>query len=48
MRSIYRFATEHTSIYLAICVAAGLTGRLYLAHGNLGLFFNPMFPIFLR
>ena len=48
MRILVQFAVQRPALYLSICVLLGLSGRLLLAHWDLGLFFDPRFPIFLR
>lgn len=48
MLTIVNFATKHPAAYLTGCVIVGFTLRFAMAHGNWGLFFNPLYPLFVR
>jgi hypothetical protein len=42
------FANRRPGLYLGGCFAFGLAVRFWMAHGDLGLFINPLFPVFMR
>jgi len=44
--AVANFAGRRPGLYLGLCCTFGLAVRLVMAHGHLGLFFNPLFPIF--
>jgi hypothetical protein len=46
--AVANFAGRRPGLYLGACCTFGLTVRLWMAHGDIGLFFNPMFPLFTR
>ena len=46
--AVANFAARRPGLYLGSCLAFGAVVRLAMAHGNLGLFLNPLFPIFTR
>jgi len=47
-RAVANFAGRRPGLYLGLCCAFGLSCRLATAHGDLGLFINPLFPLFVR
>ncbi len=48
MRSIVSFAERRPAVYLAGCCLLGFTIRLGMAHGDWGLFFDPLYPLIHR
>jgi hypothetical protein len=48
MRSIVSFAERYPAVYLAGCCLLGFTIRLGMAHGDWGLFFDPLYPLIHR
>lgn len=46
--AISEFAGRRPGLYLCGCFVLGSLLRLGLAHGDLGLFINPLFPLFTR
>jgi len=46
--AVANFAGRRPAVYLGGCFAFGLALRLWMAHGNLGLWLNPLFPLFTR
>ena len=46
--AVAHFAGRRPGVYLGCCLAIGLAVRLGMAHGDLGLFINPLFPLFIR
>jgi hypothetical protein len=46
--AVAHFAGRRPGLYLGICLAFGAIVRLGMAHGDLGLFVNPLFPFFIR
>jgi hypothetical protein len=46
--TVVNFAGRHPRAYLGSSFAIGLGVRLWWAHGDLGLFINPLFPILTR
>lgn len=48
MVSIIRFAERNPRTYLVLCLAVSTLIRLAMAHGNMHLFFDPLYPVFRR
>jgi hypothetical protein len=48
MRTIASFAEVNPKTYLAGCLALGFILRLALCHGDMGLFFDPLYPLIHR
>lgn len=46
MKSFLDFTDRHPIAYYALCCVFGMAIRLWMAHGDWGLFFNPLFPLF--
>ena len=46
--AVANFAGRRPGLYLGSCLAFGFAVRLWMAHGDLGLFINPLFPLFTR
>jgi hypothetical protein len=46
--ALARFAGRYPAAYLGCCCAFGLAIRLWIAGGDLLLFIDPRFPLFLR
>ncbi len=45
--AVAEFAGRRPGLYLGGCFFLGSLLRLGLAHGDLGLFVNPLFPLFI-
>lgn len=48
MVSIIRFAERNPKTYLVLCLVISALIRLAMAHGNIHLFFDPLYPVFRR
>jgi hypothetical protein len=46
--AVAHFAGRRPGLYLGLCCTFGVAVRLWMAHGDIGLFFNPLFPFFIR
>ena len=46
--AVAEFAGRQPGLYLGGCIVVGSMLRLWMAHGDLGLFINPQFPVFIR
>ena len=46
--AVAEFAGRRPGLYLGGCFVFGSMLRLWVAHGDLGLFINPLFPLFTR
>lgn len=45
MRTIIDFAERRPGLYLGLCLVAGTLIRLAMAHGDVGKFMNPFWPL---
>jgi hypothetical protein len=48
MKDFAMMTARHPGIYMACCFAIGGAVRLWMAHGDVGLFLNPLFPLFVH
>ncbi len=46
--AVAELAGRRPGLYLGGCFVFGSMLRLWMAHGDLGLFINPLFPVFIR
>lgn len=46
VRAWFRFADEHTRLYLSLCLLLGYVLRIWLAHGDWVKVIDPRFPLF--
>ena len=46
--AVAHFAGRRPGVYLSCCLAIGFAARLAMAHGDMRLFINPLFPLFIR
>jgi hypothetical protein len=46
MKAFAMMAARNPGTYMACCFAFGTAVRLWMAHGDVGLFLNPLFPLF--
>jgi hypothetical protein len=47
-KAFFSFVENHFVAYIACCCGLGLAIRLWMAHGSIGLFLDPLFPLFTR
>jgi hypothetical protein len=46
--AVANFAGRRPGLYFGGCVVLGLAIRLIMAHGDMGLFINPLFPLSIK